>query len=206
MPHKDVTPSSPAVWRLRPHIGIMPRVIAMVLLLLAVSVEARAFWDPVTAECRPPALVGTAEAIDGDTLRFTRESGTVAILRLVSIDAPELYQTCRVDGAIWDCGLEARATLAALVEGRTLACLPCTYDHDGAREALCRDGDTDIGKELLRAGMATSHAYFANNLQSAESQARSAARGVWRGDWVHPDAWRQGERLGEGPCSACLFP
>ena len=78
--------------------------------------------------------------------------------------------------------------------------------HEHGHPALCRHDDTDIGEEMLRAGMATSHAYFANNLQSAESQAENAGRGLWRGDWVHPDAWRDGKRLGAGPCHGCYLP
>ena len=192
--------------RLLAYGATMIRPLALLLAVMPPVVPASAFWDPVTAECRPPAHRGAAEAIDGDTLRFARTDGPVDILRLVSVDAPELHQVCRIDGEPWDCGFEARAVLAGLLEGRELACMFCGFARDGARDALCRDGRTDIGEEMLRAGMATSHAYFANNLQSAESQAVRAGRGLWRGDWVHPAAWRKGRRLGEGRCGGCYLP
>ena len=124
----------------------------------------------------------------------------------VSIDAPELHQDCRIDGEWWSCGFEARQTLDDLLADADLTCLPCGYESDGAITALCRSGETDIGAEVLRAGMATSYAFFANNLQSAEGQAVTAGRGVWQGDWVHPTQWRQGTRLREGPCVACYIP
>ena len=184
----------------------MIRPLAPTLAVALLALPGSAFWDPVTAECRPPAHRGTAGAVDGDTLRFARTDGPVDVLRLVGVDAPGLRQVCRIDGEPWDCGLEARAVLAGLLEGRELACMYCDYAPDGAREALCRDGRVDVGEEMLRAGMATSHAYFANNLQSAESQAVRAGRGLWRGDWVHPAAWRRGHRLGEARCRGCYLP
>ncbi len=184
----------------------MLRCFVLALSFAACMLAAQAFWDPITAECQPPAVEGTGEAIDGDTLMLTRTNGLPDVVRLVSIEAPELYQVCRVDGEWWSCGIEARDTLAALLEGRQLSCLPCGYEPDGAQTMLCRDGEFDIGEHVLRAGMGTSDAYFANNLQSAESRAFSAGRGVWQGDWVHPKAWREGQRLGYNPCTGCLFP
>jgi endonuclease YncB( thermonuclease family) len=176
------------------------------LLVLGLAQSAQAFWDPVTEQCKPPALEGTASAIDGDTLLLTTGSGVRTVMRLVSIEAPELHQECRIDGEPWACGYAARDTLDALVAGVDLSCLPCGYNRDGAMLALCTDGERDIGAEVLRAGMATSFAFFSNGMHAAESQAENAGRGLWQGDWVHPQVWRQGERLGEGPCHGCYLP
>ncbi|MBC6439631.1 MAG: thermonuclease family protein [Rhodospirillales bacterium] len=185
----------------------MIRAVAVSLCLLCGAIGASAFWGTVTSACETPVHRGVADAIDGHTLHFTRDNGLVDIIRLVSVEAPELCQVCRIDGVEWDCGLEARSTLAALVDERELACcMYCDDEPDGECMALRRDDDTAIGEEMLRAGMATSHAYFANNLQAAESQANNAGRGLWRGDRVHPDAWCDGKRLGAGPCRCCYLP
>ncbi len=167
---------------------------------------ATTFWDPVTEQCKPPTLEGTASAIDGDTLLLTDAGGLRSVLRLVSIDAPELFQECRAEGAYWSCGQIARETLEALLSGSTLSCLPCGFSRDGTMRALCSDGERDIGAEVLREGMATSFAFFSNGMHAAESQAERARRGLWRGDWVHPQVWRQGVRLGEGSCQGCYVP
>lgn len=174
--------------------------------LAGIAQDALAFWDPVTEQCKPPALEGTASAVDGDTLLLTNKDGFKAVLRLVSIDAPELYQDCRIDGEPWSCGYAARDTLDDLVADVTLSCLTCGYNRDGAMLALCRDGDRDIGAEVLREGMATSFAFFSNGMHAAESQAESAGRGLWQGDWVHPQVWREGARLGDEPCQGCYLP
>jgi len=175
-------------------------------LLLVFGSAAHAFWDPVTAHCEPPALEGRAQAVDGDTLVLDTGVGRPVVVRLVGIDAPELLQDCRDAAGAWDCGREARGALAALVEEHTIACLPCGHDPGGAILAQCRDGEADIGAAMVRAGLATTHAFFSNVLHAAQVEARRAGRGLWRGDWVHPKAWRDGARLGEGPCRGCLVP
>lgn len=96
--------------------------------------------------------------------------------------------------------------LQGLLEGRELVCLPCGPDGRGRTEAVCRDGEVDIAAQMLRSGLATSSAYFSNALRAAQVEARRAGRGLWRGDWVHPQAWRQGARLGAEPCQGCLLP
>ena len=70
---------------------------------------------PVAAQAQ--ILVGSATAIDGDSLSM----GDTEI-RLFGIDAPEARQTCTRDGAAWNCGLDAAALLANLVEGKSLTC------------------------------------------------------------------------------------
>jgi endonuclease YncB( thermonuclease family) len=167
---------------------------------------AVAFWDPITAQCTAPPLEGSAAAIDGDTLALEAASGHRTVIRLVGVEAPELFQDCRDADGLWACGRASKQALDDLVAGRTLACVPCGHEGDGALTALCRDGDSDIGAAMVRTGLATSAAFFSNALHAAEVDARLAGRGLWRGDWVHPQAWREGARLGEGPCRGCLVP
>jgi len=182
---------------------------ATLLALVAICVLARgagAFWDPVTAQCQGPALEGSAVAIDGDTLELTSQAGGRTVIHLMSLAAPELFQDCRDAAGPWSCGREARASLDVLLAGRTLACTPCGPDGRGALEAICRDGDRDINAEVLRSGFATSSAHFNNAMHAAQVEARKQGRGLWRGDWVHPQAWRDGVRLGAEACQGCLVP
>mgnify|MGYP001203511881 CR=1 FL=1 len=174
--------------------------------LCAMSGAARAFWDPITSQCEGEPMTGTASAIDGDSLELTGPDGARFVIHLFSLSAPELFQDCRDGDGPWSCGREARRFLDELLTGRTLACTPCGRAPGGGLEALCRDGDLDIAAEVLRGGFATTHAYFSNGLHAAEVEARREGRGLWRGDWVRPDAWRQGVRLGEGPCQGCFSP
>lgn len=174
--------------------------------LCAVPEVAHAFWDPVTSQCEGEPMTGSASAIDGDSLELIGADGERFVIHLFSLSAPDLFQDCRDGDGLWSCGREAHRFLDGLLAGRTLACTPCGRAPDGGLEALCRDGDLDIAAEVLRAGFATTHAYFSNALHAAQVEARGQGRGLWRGDWVRPDAWRRGVRLGEGPCQGCFSP
>jgi endonuclease YncB( thermonuclease family) len=174
--------------------------------MCAMPDRALAFWDPVTAQCEGAPLEGTAVAIDGDSLEMTADDGARLVIHLFTLSAPELFQDCRDADGFWSCGRDAKRNLDGLLEGRKLSCTPCRRDPHGGIEALCRDGDRDINAEVLRGGFATTHAYFSNAMHSAEVQARRQRRGLWRGDWVHPDAWRQGVRLGTQSCQGCFLP
>lgn len=175
-------------------------------LLCAGPGMAVAFWDPVAAACEGAALEGAGTAIDGDSLELVGPDGSRTVIHLLSLSAPELFQDCRDDSGTWSCGRQARSALQALLDGRMLSCTPCGPDGRGALEALCRDGETDINAEVVRSGFATTSAFFSNAMHSAEVEARLAGRGLWRGDWVQPGAWRNGVRLGQGPCRGCVLP
>jgi endonuclease YncB( thermonuclease family) len=180
-------------------------ILLSVLLAVAPGI-ASAFWDPITDQCRPPAISGVAEAIDGNTLALTTTASSRIVVRLHAIDAPDLAQTCRAGGEDWDCGLAAKRALAELVDGRELTCLACDQDQVGRTLAVCRAGETDIGAAMVRQGMALGRAFFSNALQSSEAWAKKEGAGLWRGDFVDPVAWRQGKRLGPGPCRGCTDP
>jgi endonuclease YncB( thermonuclease family) len=178
----------------------------LVAALVGLSGGAEAFWDPITDACQPPVIAGVGEAIDGNTLVLQTTGDTRLVIRLHAVDAPDPGQTCRADGEPWDCGLAASRALASLVDGRELQCLACGYDAAGRTLGLCRDGDVDIGAAMVRSGMAMGRAYFSNALHASEVRAQMEGLGLWRGDFVDPLAWRQGRRLGAGPCRGCVNP
>ena len=70
-----------------------------------------------------PAARAGVEVVDGDGLRVGSER-----LRLWGIDAPELDQECKRDGANYPCGKQSRAAVAALVAAGKVRCE--TVNHD----------------------------------------------------------------------------
>src|SRR5438270_259700 len=65
-----------------------------------------------------PAIAASAVVRDGHTIQLD-----VTVYRLDDIDAPALDQTCIDDYADpWTCGIEARAQLPNLINGRNLRC------------------------------------------------------------------------------------
>lgn len=136
-------------------------------------------------------IVGTAEALDGDTLAF----GPVRV-RLHGVDAPEGDQTCRLEGEEWDCAGAATERLAALVEGREIECLVRDVDRYGRLVAACYAGGADVGEALVRDGLAWAYRHYSLDYVAAERAAKAARRGIWQGSAMPPWKWRQQRREG----------
>ena len=128
----------------------------------------------------------SAMAIDGDSLRSSNEE-----IRLIGIDAPELFQTCRDEhGRAWACGREAHSFLQSLVSRGALTCTSNSTDHYGRKLATCSAGPiADVGEAMVRAGYAVN--FMEGHYAAAEAEARGAKRGIWRGSFERPQEWRR---------------
>jgi endonuclease YncB( thermonuclease family) len=134
------------------------------------------------------AISGAAAALSGDVLRV---DGT--IVRLEGIEAPATAQPCyRENGRRWNCASAARAALNKIVRGHQVTCTASGQDSLGRTLAHClADGTNDVATSLVRDGyaFATDTSFF-GSLSSEESSAREAKRGIWQGEVVRPQAWR----------------
>jgi endonuclease YncB( thermonuclease family) len=130
-----------------------------------------------------------AVAIDGDSLRTGGKN-----IRMLGIDAPELFQTCRdAHGGSWACGREAHARLRALVASGMLECSASSTDRYGRTLATCATGSVpDVGEVMVREGYAVS--FMSGRYWLAELDARWNRRGIWRGAFDRPQDWRRGAR------------
>jgi endonuclease YncB( thermonuclease family) len=143
---------------------------------------------PPSACASPPeSISGHAKVIDGDSL----EIGETRI-RLHAIDAFEGRQTCRRDGAEWNCGAEAAALLRRLVGGGEITCAKTDIDSYGRTVAICRKAEVDLGAEMVRAGYALAYRQYGNDYVEEEKEARAARRGAWSGEFVAPWDERHG--------------
>ena len=129
---------------------------------------------PALAQKGPPVLIGTAYPITGTTMRIVLEKGAVREIRLWGVAVPNTRAE----------QLAARDKLDSLVGGKRISC-----DErwtDGLQvDALCTVEETDVGLNLVSAGLAfMERRDLAGKPEwpvyaEAESVARAAKNGVW---------------------------
>ena len=149
-------------------------------------------YDPREAISAGNAKIHIA---DGDSFTIGTNK-----LRLEGIDAPEYHQTCRgSDGADWQCGKAARATLEKRLLEPGLVCKAQTLDRYARALATCSTAKTaDIGAAQVRDGMAVSHEYYGvRDYPDEEDAARNAKAGIWQGSFQTPSDWRDRKSGGE---------
>jgi endonuclease YncB( thermonuclease family) len=159
-----------------------------IALLVAAVVLIKHYLEP-NGEEPQLHLAEPIMVLDGDTLKAGERE-----YRISGIDAPEFSQACsEPSGQPWNCGGAARARLRALVAGGTLRCLPRARDRFGRIVATCSVGTIpDLGEVLVREGLAINFGGFAKGpYTDAETEARLAKRGIWRGAFDRPADWRR---------------
>jgi endonuclease YncB( thermonuclease family) len=139
------------------------------------------------------ALTGSPQIIDGDTLELAGQR-----IRLFGIDAPDLDQLCRHGGRDYQCGKVARATLWDLVAGLDVNCAPAAEvpAPDGVTAATCSAGEVELNESMVRAGWALADRGATDRYVATEADAKTARRGLWKGEFEPPWAWRQAHPAG----------
>lgn len=133
---------------------------------------------------------GPAQVIDGDTLDVAGVR-----VRLHGVDAPETAQGCLADGETWACGREATRALLRRIDGRPVTCEARDVDQYGRMVAVCRRDGQDVNAWLVAEGWALAYRRYSADYVDEEASARTAHRGMWRGEFVVPWDWRRGARL-----------
>ncbi|MCH7541130.1 MAG: thermonuclease family protein [Proteobacteria bacterium] len=141
------------------------------------------------------AITGAATVIDGDTLEIHGQR-----IHLHGIDAPELGQMCVAEGQRYRCGQEAAFALADKIGRKPVFCRELDVDRNGQIVAVCYlvvsmcSMRENLNAWLVSEGWALAYRRYSVDYIDEEEAARSARRGIWRGEFVPPWEWRRGER------------
>ncbi len=157
------------------------------LLLAAIILYATNAFSPF----EEPANV---TVVDGDTLKEGRQG-----IRLHGIDAPELDQYCGDGrGVPYACGEEAKRSLAHLIAGQTVQCRMVDSDRYRREVSICRSGETNLNREMVRLGWAVAYRKHSLDYVGAENEARRNRRGLWAGTFEAPEKHRGPRQLESG--------
>jgi endonuclease YncB( thermonuclease family) len=158
-------------------------------------------WQGTVAERR----VGT-NVLAG--VPIVKDGGTIELMdidiHLRGVDAPELFQTCMMDGLPYDCGRRARANLVDLLAGIAIVCHVTTLEGDDRVWGRCGEDDgtrrdiklnaVPLNAAVVTTGWAVARSDPEITYTEAETFARSQRRGMWAGEFVRPADWRRGVR------------
>lgn len=144
----------------------------------------------------PPAIVGRASVIDGDTIEIHGQR-----IRLWGIDAPESRQSCERGGEAYRCGQEAANSLAEMIGDQPVSCQPVgrpdRYRRIVARCAqLVADSHgmvvVDVNAWMVRRGYAVEFPRYSDGrYATGQAEAQAAGAGIWAGEFQMPWEWRQ---------------
>lgn len=127
--------------------------------------------------------------IDGDTIVVAGEH-----VRLQGIDAPEMHQTCTAYGQEWPCGRTAADWLKEYLHGQQVDCVGHARDRYGRLLAVCYANGESINERIVREGWALDFRKYSTDYLQAESEAKRAGAGIWRGEFKAPWEWRAERR------------
>ena len=138
-------------------------------------------------------IVGTAQAVDGQTIRVND-----LVLPLYGIESVAVDTVCRDDSSEWRCGTEIRDAFSSWLQGDTVRCEAPRGSGSGM---MCHRGDTNVSAWLVEQGWARSRP---QKLFAAEQRnAMATNRGLWRLGFAPAADWRIEAILEESECDVC---
>lgn len=123
------------------------------------------------------------KVVDGDSL----EQGNVRI-RLVDIDAPELFQECYDENnKQYKCGQKAFEELEKLMVDVEF-CSETGVDRYKRKLMECFDkNQNSINRKMVISGWAVS---YGDKFKNEEKEAKMQKSGIWKGRFIRPELYR----------------
>lgn len=132
------------------------------------------------------AISGSATATDGDSLTIGSQR-----IRLFGIDAPELDQTCVTQDKTWQCGEQARTTLASLIGDERIDCRVSGADQYGRSLAKCSTQFLELNEAMVELGWAVAYTQYSPDYKETETRAKQRRSGIWNSVFTAPAEHRK---------------
>ena len=129
---------------------------------------------------------GQAKIIDGDTVHIGKNK-----IRLHGIDAPEINQTCIIDGEIWNCGIESKMALKKLISKKEINCEILDVDRYKRYVSECLVNNININKYMVQYGWAIAYRYYSLKFVEDEERAKKQKLGIWKSVFIEPYLFRK---------------
>jgi endonuclease YncB( thermonuclease family) len=137
-----------------------------------------------------PVVEGALRVVDADTVEIDGQR-----IRLFGIDAPEHAQSCGLEAATqWQCGAWASSEVRARYEGRRARCRGEDRDRYGRMVARCFVDGQDMGRALVRDGVALAYRRYSRDYVAEEQLAAAHRRGVHAVGYQAPSDYRAERR------------
>jgi micrococcal nuclease len=154
------------------HVPILPRSGRSAVLVLLAAAQVLLASSGALAQPQGRFTARVVKVTDGDTI-VVRQGARALTVRLHGIDAPEGGQAF---------SRRAATFLSELALGRDVQLEVVTTDRYGRLVCLVEVDGRDVGREMVRAGLAWHYLRYSGDpaLFEAEREARAARRGLWR--------------------------
>lgn len=136
--------------------------------------------------------IGAAQAalgvkvVDGDSIFLGQTE-----IRLEGIDAPEYHQNCYNEAnKAYPCGKLAYEALKNLIGTKSVRCRKIVKDKYHREVSECWVGDININEWMVKNGWAVAYTRYTKAYEQAQSEAKSARRGIWQGRFLKPEYYR----------------
>ena len=159
--------------------------------MLFFAIAMLIFWEYYGQDMGMKEMIKDAtRVIDGDTIVISTD-GEAQKVRLKGMDAPELSQECSYGDnqqTKYQCGERAAAELKEMIGSKVLECTDEGNDIYRRRLAYCYADGVNINRKMVLDGWAVS---YNKEFIPEELIAKTANRGIWRGDFTMPKDYRK---------------
>jgi endonuclease YncB( thermonuclease family) len=132
-------------------------------------------------------IVGPANAVDSTVIEVDGKR-----IMLFGIDSVMRKQSCKIGGKIWQCWTSAMRDLQTLLDQGPATCeVVGEPDIYGRLLARCTINGQSLNEQFVRRGYAVARPEETTEYVAAVAAARGEKVGLWRGEFMMPDAFRR---------------